>query len=908
MQQPIVPHLCGGIFFALVLQAIKPRRKTRDRLKGGTDKLSNKDVFAGLTKVLTGETLQVVGETLDKCVSLFKSCQDNGGTYVPFTNPVVVSSFDVAVKEKNPDIYARMTDFINTFLGHDSRVWLVRALVETIQQDRSIPETAMFDIDYYQAKGKNDLDKIKVVVLQAFLISVLHYVLMNAPDAKSGRPTFETWFEQSGKNAPWKYRGHVGESIQPMKVILTDYGPNLGNQAVAAISTDNAETHPVKAAPADRNLNSGNEEPGDNPESSGLDKYVLGAYEKYRWMRLPGEGEFPLEDYYVCNNLGISSAVYPLRIKGNVIEQATLAKIKTFDKRAEIWCALIIGACGFGKTLMLQHLFIGAVNRRAETGMVPIFAELRNFSASHTGLLPFLVETIQEYNQYFSEDALVEYLSKGKVQILLDGLDEMDPKETIHFQKELAKLRQRYPNNQVVISSRQCAAISGIRNCVHFYLHPLSEKQSDELIDRLLVGIRDEGAKETVKAFTKPETGYVMNNGFIATNPMLLTIMVRKYEQLRNFNGSKVKFYDILYKELISGHDAEKQAYGRFFHSVLDGTEFTHLFREFCATSFLDGVFEFNDRTFEKYFNKLQEKKTLSNPAKCKLTAFQKDVCATACMMYEQDSGIYYIDPGFQEYFLAEFFFLQDDQDKNKAIGRFFWTGKINSFPSTSVLNLLYEMADEKTEVFIVLPYLETIFKGKPEDEAFLNFLSYGYGNIRYILQDRPLIYSFLNNKAEKYVSPVRSNYAKGIMLLLCDILNCHKVFEVGFMAETVQPDEFTTHFFVGYYDDVKFQNEDDDVSHTLLFSRPFEIAHLGDTEYIRNSENMPLPALDKRTGQPAVFGYLYELNPLSLLDKPKQQKEFIKMCKINRIWEEYEIVKAFYQELIDKQKVNKYR
>jgi len=154
----------------------------------------------------------------------------------------------------------------------------------------------------------------------------------------------------------------------------------------------------------------------------------------------------------------------------------------------------------------------------------------------------------------------------------------------------------------------------------------------------------------------------------------------------------------------------------------------------------------------------------------------------------------------------------------------------------------------------------------------------------------------------------VRSNYAKGIMLLLCDILNCHKVFEVGFMAETVQPDEFTTHFFVGYYDDVKFQNEDDDVSHTLLFSRPFEIAHLGDTEYIRNSENMPLPALDKRTGQPAVFGYLYELNPLSLLDKPKQQKEFIKMCKINRIWEEYEIVKAFYQELIDKQKVNKYR
>ena len=39
MKKTKVPHLCGGTFFALVLQAIKPRRKTRDRLKGGTDKL-----------------------------------------------------------------------------------------------------------------------------------------------------------------------------------------------------------------------------------------------------------------------------------------------------------------------------------------------------------------------------------------------------------------------------------------------------------------------------------------------------------------------------------------------------------------------------------------------------------------------------------------------------------------------------------------------------------------------------------------------------------------------------------------------------------------------------------------------------------------------------------------------------
>ena len=909
MQQPIVPHLCGGIFFALVLQAIKPRRKTRDRLKGGTDKLSNKDVFAGLTKVLTGETVQVVGETLDKCVSLFKSCQDNGGTYVPFTNPVVVSSFDVAVKEKNPDIYARITDFINTFLGHDSRVWLVRALVETIQQDRSIPETAMFDIDYCQAKGKNDLDKIKVVVLQAFLVSVLHYILMNAPDAKSGRPTFETWFEQSGKKAPWKYRGHVGESIQPMKVILTDYDPNLGNQAVAATSTDNSETHPVKVASADRNMDSGNEEHGDDSESSVADKYVLGAYRNYKRMRLPDEGDYPIDDFYVCNNIGTSSAVYPLRIKGRVIEEATLEKLKSFDERAEIWCAIVIGACGFGKTLMLQHLFIEAVNRRAETGMLPIFAELRNFSSSHTGLLPFLLETIQEYDQGFSQEALVDYLAKGRVQILMDGLDEMDPKETIHFQRELAKLRQRYPNNQVVISSRQCAAISGIRNCVPFYLHPLSEEQADKLIDKLLVGNEDETAKETIKEFTKLGTGYVISNGFIATNPMLLTIMVRNYEEIRDFKGSRTKFYGKLYNALIRGHDAEKLAYGRFFHSVSDGNEFTQLFREFCATSFLDGVFEFNDRSFEKYFNKLQEKKHLANPAKCKLSAFQKDVCATACMMYEQDSGIYYIDPGFQEYFFAEFFYQQDDADRNRTIGKAFWNGKIASIQNADVLKMFYEIADEKTEVYILLPYLEVIFKGKSDDEAFLRFLTYGYGKIRYLLLDRKKIDSFskILSKKENIDLVPDVNFVNNITIeFMCNFLYLSHMLVIGSYDEVLQVDESTTHFITGFYEVVR--DSEDAKKHTWLRMMKCEIAYLDDNQYFQDLEFVPFPVTDEQTGHAVVFGYVYEVTPLLLLDKPEQLQRFIRVCKSCTVWKTYVKIREYYNSLVEKQKANEYR
>ena len=213
MEQANIPHLCGGTLFALVLQARKPRRKARDKQNGGTDNLTAKDVFAGLTKVLTGEDVPTAGGTLAKCASLYKTCQESGGIYVPFTDSVTQASFDSSVKAKNPVIYERMTEFINKYLNLDKCGWLVRALIDTIHQDCSISETTCFDVGKDQVIQKNDLLKVTDVILEPFMVSVLHHVVMNAPDAKSGRPTFEVWFNQSGKKAEWKYCGTIGENI-----------------------------------------------------------------------------------------------------------------------------------------------------------------------------------------------------------------------------------------------------------------------------------------------------------------------------------------------------------------------------------------------------------------------------------------------------------------------------------------------------------------------------------------------------------------------------------------------------------------------------------------------------------------------------------------------------------------------
>ena len=155
-------------------------------------------------------------------------------------------------------------------------------------------------------------------------------------------------------------------------------------------------------------------------------------------------------------------------------------------------------------------------------------------------------------------------------------------------------------------------------------------------------------------------------------------------EEIRDLQGSKVRFYDILYDMLIRGHDEDKESFDRFFHSVGSIDEFTIAFREFCVLAYMDGVFEFDHRSFEKYFRQLKAKNEFHNPSIFSLTSFQHDVCATACMMYEQESGIFYIDPGFQDYFFADYYYHQDT-GPTKEMGRKLWDRQIDSFRNVTI-------------------------------------------------------------------------------------------------------------------------------------------------------------------------------------------------------------------------------
>ena len=220
---------------------------------------------------------------------------------------------------------------------------------------------------------------------------------------------------------------------------------------------------------------------------------------------------------------------------------------------------------------------------------------------------------------------------------------------------------------------------------------------------------------------------------------MLLTFCIMNYPSYQSFYDRPHEFYRSAYDTILSDHDMEKSPLDRVFRSADSQDDFTDVFREFCAISYVERKFQFNKMTFEAIFKKLKSTKQVANPRIMNKTNFLHDACATACMMYEAKSDILYIDPGFQQFLFAEYNYFAEP-DEVEAMGRKLWTVPESEFNGGIAFEMLYELSDEKVEVCLDLPYLDMIFKDKVEEESFNAFLVHGFREIKSALIDRAVI------------------------------------------------------------------------------------------------------------------------------------------------------------------------
>jgi len=218
-------RLCGGTFFTLLLEARKPRFGVREHYMGASDGLSEPNVLMALASVIVQDyqkPSQSMMNTIKGNTSDYKQCKNKGGTYFPFGDINALRMFDLKIKQNYGTALNEIAIFCEKFIQVQDSIKkdekLVKALVELISEDETIPDEQKF---YVEEDGsyisKKQLLERCYFCFQSFLLGIFHYSIMRQEAANIGRETYDIWCPPKGR-APRVYDGNVGESWQDISL------------------------------------------------------------------------------------------------------------------------------------------------------------------------------------------------------------------------------------------------------------------------------------------------------------------------------------------------------------------------------------------------------------------------------------------------------------------------------------------------------------------------------------------------------------------------------------------------------------------------------------------------------------------------------------------------------------------
>jgi hypothetical protein len=473
-------------------------------------------------------------------------------------------------------------------------------------------------------------------------------------------------------------------------------------------------------------------------------KYLEKAKSKYSTIKtlLYSDQPKPFYDFYVCNDIKRE-----IRVPGKFGTTLTHTTIGNVTVKSLMDCSrfvILAGTGGLGKSMMMRHLLLNAIENYTDLPIIPVFIPLKDFDETVENLFEYVFSKVMSLYGDLTDEQFAEVLEKGKCLLLFDGLDEIGSTYARQFERELEAFTDKYPDNCFVISSRPYQTFVSYSRFTVLQLQPFSRQQAVMLIDNLEFRTDEPAIKEKFRTALN-ESLYRTHSTFIQ-NPLLLTIMLLTFEQYAEVPSKMHLFYREAFAALSVKHDASKGAYKRTLKTGLTADKFADYFAELCSRSYHDEKFEMTEDEFAKYYNVLKERERLSDISTTACD-YLYDLCSNMCLMYYESGKYHFTHRSFQEYFCALYFSKQKDKNL-ESIGDFFENRRSRMFGDRT-FNMLYDMIPDKVEEYIFLPYLNRLFEQCDSREGYWTFLENLYPSIGYEKGDTN---EWITNDPQSYI------------------------------------------------------------------------------------------------------------------------------------------------------------
>lgn len=706
----IIQRLCGGTFFTLIFEVRKKVEKSEYARLLHEKKISDADCLRDLFRVVKPSFMEESEEVFKKAAAEYRFCKSSNA-FNEQLDDEVLEKFNKRVRENYRDPLMLMDRFVMTYVDFDKRQFLCCSLLELIESDESISYDAFFFCDVNgHPMTKYELCQTKSITTAGLLLGIWHYVIMQRTDNSVGEETVTSWYAESGKKHVLVFRSDVFGRAK-RKISIDSYsGTGVGGKQLPK----------YKELP-------------NNKISDNFLRYMEKAYDKYSKMKtlLYRDDPRPFYDFYVCN--GILERVRERR--GRLSYMKPSGYVQEFNAvtlTEKYKFSIITGTGGLGKSMMMRHLFLSAIENYSTLEKLPLFIPLKDYTLAQRDLVAYIYEKFSILASGVTEEELVQVLVSGKCLLLFDGLDEINSAYRNDFERKLEVFGDKYSDCCFVISSRPYSDFISLSRYKVLELQLFTKKQAVKLIEKLDFRQDLPGIKEKFLEQLKGKL-FEEHRDFTA-NPLLLTIMLMTFEQIAEIPDKMHIFYQEAYLALAKRHDASKGAYKREMLTGLSTDRFRDIFEEFCARTYKEELFEMQDQDIKRHFEATVAHSRYLEEKDIPVGAFINDATIGLCLLYYENSCYNFTHRSFQEYFCACFFARQKDRGIEK-IGEFFETRGARAH-SDKTFAMMYDMEPGKVEEFIFIPYIKRLLMECREKEGYLTFLEKIYPTINYFEGD----------------------------------------------------------------------------------------------------------------------------------------------------------------------------
>ncbi|MCH9012106.1 MAG: NACHT domain-containing protein, partial [Proteobacteria bacterium] len=152
-------------------------------------------------------------------------------------------------------------------------------------------------------------------------------------------------------------------------------------------------------------------------------------------------------------------------------EKKRITHIAYADVVALTTRAVVTGAAGSGKSMLMRHLFLSAL---ADGTKVPIFVELRNANTNSATVSELIFDGLRDYGFTLEDSFISRALEAGHFAILLDGYDEIAHSRRHDIARDILALSQSAPNCTIMVSSRPDDIFGGWQDFSSLEINPLT--------------------------------------------------------------------------------------------------------------------------------------------------------------------------------------------------------------------------------------------------------------------------------------------------------------------------------------------------------------------------------------------------------------------------------------------------